>query len=820
MLVKLILEQYVPLLSSGIEKVELSLSHMITLFISKNGAGKTAVLKEVNPFPPENGSYEEGGRKYYEEIIGANHYILDSYTGKGNGHSFLLNGKELNPNGTYLGQKELVEKHWQLSVGMNRVLNGLRTLDLLSAMSPTRRKDILMEVYPNNTDYALGVFNKLRIERNGLKATIKNQLDRYTEENRKLKEIAEVGTESLELRIKGIDEELKESLLVRGSLEQFSTDPNMDSNIAKFNRLVDQLSVNKLVNNVHTLPEIESALDIADSLYWHHHDQANALKTLIAENSSGLEGMEDLLKDPEKYAHQAKSNEQDILNVSTEIDECKELLKDYPVFNDPSADCTHLEQITETFTSHLHRTELVSDGTLTGNQYKKYTVDQEFLSNSVRREKETLADMVHKLAHYENAETLECPECKHGFKVGVSPQDIISLKAQRDVLIEKIAKDEAHLEDLTTKVNRDADWFMGMNQLFRFVRENGHVNTLPQLVKDYDVGKVEPSRLINGLSLYTKLHGLQEKRKLFLEEQQLIETRIGLLDKSNLKFVAEYIANLEKDLVIEDNKIAFYKRKMESLKRNKNQINSYNQDLIDLKDLRENILEALGDGAKVSLRRRVDQRINLLSEEKEDYMVSLIKNRSLTAVVSSISDDINRMKRRVKIIDVWMDSLCPNKGIIGRLMGDFIRKVCNSVNVVLKQVWDTPLLLKPCSKDNGDLNYRFPVVVGEGKPNPDVSECSAGERDIIDWTFRFVLLGYHPNYPLFMDEVGVRLDEIKQSRFFNFVHQYTQEKSPRQLFLVSHYMAQYGLFKNPNIVALRYEGLTLTGEVNLDSIIT
>jgi hypothetical protein len=70
-----------------------------------------------------------------------------------------------------------------------------------------------------------------------------------------------------------------------------------------------------------------------------------------------------------------------------------------------------------------------------------------------------------------------------------------------------------------------------------------------------------------------------------------------------------------------------------------------------------------------------------------------------------------------------------------------------------------------------------------------------------------------------MDEVGVSFDEIKRGRFFNFIQEYTQGKNPRQLFMVSHYFGQYGILKNPNIIAFKYEGLTMPGEPNRNAVI-
>ena len=56
MLGRLILENYIPLLSSGITSVDMDLKSIINLFIAPNGVGKSSILRELNFQPAENGN--------------------------------------------------------------------------------------------------------------------------------------------------------------------------------------------------------------------------------------------------------------------------------------------------------------------------------------------------------------------------------------------------------------------------------------------------------------------------------------------------------------------------------------------------------------------------------------------------------------------------------------------------------------------------------------------------------------------------------------------------------------------------------------------
>jgi hypothetical protein len=819
MLEELILENYIPLLSSDIHKVELNTQHMVNLFISANGSGKTSILKEVNPMPPENSNYKNG-RKYAVWRFGGKRYIMDSYTGVGNGHSFKIDdGPELNTGGTYSAQRELVGIHcYGLDASLVKMFGGLRLADRLSVMSPARRKDIIMQVYPNNTDYALGVFNKLKTERNELKAAIKNQNGRWAEENRKLSFINECGVEVLEERIKGIESELREALMIRGSLNGIKLDSDLDLKVSQFKQLCDQLVVNRLSGQIFTENELKNMIDLNGRILDQHKEQAAILGGIISEHASHLDGMEEFLKDPDAFKEHAEHIKEDMTRLKTKIAEFDGGLSRLPVFSDPETPLEGLDHCADGLIAYLNRVTVASEQTLTGAIYKNYLTTQETLAASLRHYKQTLDDVSHKLAHYESAENVNCPDCSHEFKLGITPAELESLRQQKAALITRVDKIEQEQSVLLRKIENDADWYLSMNQLFSFIRENNHVRVLPELIKEFEVGKVASVRLLNALELFMKKAKLVGELKNLAEEESLLDARLALLDRNNVLDMAIYVANIEKDLVLENNKITHYKEKLMSQINTLKAIQSHKSDVQRLDALRHEIMSGLIDQGKYQFKSAVDDRISDLSEEKEHNLTSIIKSKSLTAVVQSISSDIERMKKRLVIVEVLMDGLCPNKGLIGKLMTDFIKAICGNMNAVLKDIWNTPLFIKPCSKDNGDLTYKFPVVKGEKDPTPDVADCSGGEMDIIDWAWRFVLLGYHKfPFPLLMDEVGIMLDEIKRGRFFNFIQEYVKKPGARQLFLVSHYFNQYGAFDSANFIALRYEGLTLAGEVNLHS---
>ena len=821
MLTRLILENYIPLLSSGITSIDLDLRSMINLIIAPNGIGKSNVLKEMNMLPAENGNYRSG-RKYVEWVKDKKTYKLDSRTGVGNGHSFKIDdGPELNTGGTYSAQKELVYNHFgKADGGLIKVLNGLKIVDRFSAMSANRRKEVILQIYPNDTEYALGVYNKLRQERNDLKSTIKKQIERHTEENRKLSMLNSCGVEELERRIKQADKDLQESLLLRGRLSAAKLDQGLTSKVDRHNFLVDKLAVNNLSGVQFSKEELENAFNTALGLLERYQDKANVLKGSIAENANMLEGLDDFVRNPGIFQEQAKHVDDDLKRTNEQLAKFDELLSNQPVFCDPETPTTNLEYVVTGFKEHLNRVVMLSDESLTSVKYKQYLLDQEHEGNKLRNLNTELEQSQHKLKHYQVADLIQCPDCTHTFKVGITQKDISDLQTAIKGLVERIERTKKKLSDLSDRIENDAEWYLSMNQLYGFIRENSHVRVLSELVREYSIGKAPSGPLCNVLDAFMCRVGAIAYRQTLLDEKKVVDGRLDLISKNNVLDIAAHVQSLEAELSRVNGFISHYKTRSSLLEDELKSIKNYERELNEIRELRAEIMEGMTNKVNVGLRDLVDTRVSELTGMKDEYLTSIINAKSLTAVVDSITSDINKMKGRLKTVEILMDGLCPNKGIIGKLMGDFINSLCGNINSVLKKIWNTTLYVKPCNKDNGDLNYKFPVVTGDGEPTPDISDCSAGEADAIDWAFRFVIAEYIGwPAPLIMDEVGVSFDEIKRGRFFNFIHEYTQGKNPRQLFMVSHYFGQYGILKDPNIIAFKYEGLTLPGVPNRNSVI-
>jgi len=819
MLIKLILENYIPLQKNGITYVELDLAHMVNLFVAQNGVGKTSILKEVNQLPPESADFDTGGRKYGEWKIEGKHYIFDSRTGVADGHSFKLNGEELNKGGTFMAQKELCWTHFKLDRPRARFLSGLKVYDLFSNLTPTRRKEILLWLYPNDTSMAMNVFNRLKTERNELKAVLKNQVSRYADESEKLKRITECGVEELENRIKFIDEDLRKSLLLRGSLEEYKINPLLRRKIEEFEMLSTALTVNKVSGFINTEDELVEGIEITERLISNYEENISSLQHTIGEHAGLLEGVEEYIQDPLLFQNQADQLETEINELKQSIKEHTTVLADQPVFGEEGYDFKGLELVYDSFVAQLHCVVNANDSSINGATYKQLENQLNQVNNRIREFEGKISAANHQLKHYDNAESVECPDCKRNFKVGVNDKDVLSLRKDVTLWGEAIQRMEKERDVLADRLDNDRSWYESMVALHQFCRLRSDVPCLSYLVKEFNVGKNEISNILNALRAFKGRFDATRRIESLLEEKDLIETRIGLMNRDNVLDVAAFVENWERELVVDQNRLRFYNRRLKTFNNRLLIIRNYAADLAKLEALKEEIFQSLLDEGYVKFRKQLDERISILTEEKEDYLRSIINSRSLSSVVESIHEEVQRLRKRLIIVETWMDRLCPNKGLIGKLLTDFIKTFCGNANAMIQSVWNTPLYVKPCNKANGDLTYKFPVVVGDSKPVPDISDCSLGQTGIIDFAVRLTALIYHGYFPLVMDEVGTNLDEVKRTRFFNFVRELAQKKDARQIFCVSHYLSSFGVFSNPNVVAMKHDGLTLPAEPNRNNTI-
>lgn len=820
MIIEFILEGFVPSLTSGIRKIHAKTKSDINIIIGSNGASKSSILRELNPFPPDSSKFVEGGKKDITLLHNGNTYHLVNTYGKEAGHIFEVNGVDLNTGNTATAQRMLAEQHFGMTQSMCKVLTGLHYQDLFTFMSPTKRKEFLMDLYPNDTTYAMGVFIKLKNEYNSLRGALKNQIARFAAEKLKLDAISKMNEAEMLHLVNSLDQEIRDHLLLLGSLQDSEEYPEIhkqrDIIIQKLNRIIGCKISNPNGFTKESLKSIinqnSRSLEIAKS-------KQEYLSRTFAELQEQV-SMINVNQDPKQLEARIKLLEGEITRYNDTKENTLRILNDHPTLLN-NRDTVGFISAIQTFEDHVNTMVLSSTPELTGIQYARYIEDADKLGNERTKTKQMLETKQHQLAHYNSVESINCPDCKHAFKVGVTEKDIYLIKNDIDGLEKMILKYDDRIQELEKKIDNDREWFQRMGELMNWIKRQ-HLTQFPlqDLINEYSIGKIEGSHIREGIVSLIKYNDAYLLSEQYDKEKVILESQLLLLKQNYIGGLIEKIKLTEEDLIWQNQSVRLLTHQILRHKLILTDIVQYEDDCLHFKLSMKDYASRVQKHLRFSLKRNVTDIVTEKTSQKNSLMSEIIHNKSISSVVESIDKDIQRLKRRIRIVKSLMDGICPNKGLIGKLMSDFIKVFCGNMNAIIKEFSHIPLLIKPCTKENGDLTYKFPVINGVNTENSDISECSAGESEILNFVSRKVGMRYKPNWlPLFMDEVGAFLDEINRTRFFEYIQKSMADKEHDQLFMISHYVAQHGIFHDPNIIGIKYEGLTVNGKVNINTTI-
>ena len=141
------------------------------VIVGTNGSGKSSLLYELSAMPANHRMYDAGGMKKITIEHKGSIYELTSDFSKGNSHSFIKDGVELNTGtGTYSVQLELVYRHFKLNAKVHELILGQKRF---SSMSVAERRQWFTELADADYSYAIGVYNSLKERMRDISGAIK-----------------------------------------------------------------------------------------------------------------------------------------------------------------------------------------------------------------------------------------------------------------------------------------------------------------------------------------------------------------------------------------------------------------------------------------------------------------------------------------------------------------------------------------------------------------------------------------------------------------------------------------------------------------------
>ena len=827
MLEKLIIKGYIPLKKKGTNSIEMNVKSIFNIILGRNGYGKTSLLRMLNPFPPDNGDFEEGGYKEIHYRIKNNYFILTSTTGKKSNHSFKLNNKELNEGGTLLVQRDLVKHYFNLTNEVKNVLTGLDRQDNFSALTTQRRKNVLMEVNPNDTKYGLKIFDKARVALNQTKGALKHQRQRLAVEMKRQIELKSLTQEELQEEINKLDTTIKSALLLHGSLSSIE-DPDIKSITSKLGDVASRLLGNTS-KTLYTASYYVQRMERIQTYIGREKEYENGLQALLRDvtekvnNFNIPDGM--TLKGYEEKIQEA---EQFITELLNERNNLESLIRKESFFDNDDWKEDQFKSVLSDFHNLIQNVEVTEDKQLTAQGYSSTQKTLEEWNRKVTATQNEINHIVHTLKHFENAESVECPDCNKKFKVGFEKIDPNKLKINLEALTGRLEKEKEEVKRLSDYLERNEGWFETMGNLMRWMKHTSNSRYLLEVIREYDVGKVSQSVLQNVLRMMGEWFSIDKRYDEVIARQSTLKAQYRLMSESDIGSLNEQYDKLSIALGKTQKNIRRYREQYNQLEAGLELIKEDQALQEAYRNLFDDLQEQLVIKGKYKIKRRVGEVLNLLTPQKDKLLADLIRAESLNSVISSIEDNIVDLEKREKHLKVIVDGLSPVKGLIGKLMVDFLNSLCANVNAAIEPIWTDPLQLQSChieGEDELDLDYKFPFTSGvNSKPTEDISKGSGGEKEIIDFMIRRVLLRYKGEQcgiPLIMDEVGITFDELHRSRFIGQIQNELRMDKLPQTFMISHYVNQYGSFndRDCNIIALNTKGLHVPEQLNKNTLI-
>lgn len=763
---------------SGVDNFEFEPKNGINIFTDRNGAGKSSLLSQLNPLPPERKDFKDDGYKVIEIIHQGHNYII---TSKGLKHSILKDGEELNPGGTRKVQLELIENIFNIDPHTLNVVNGNNPFTL---MSPSERKKWLTEISTVDYSYAISIYQKLLERRRDLTAWVKLNTEKTLNIQNYLNSV-----EDYETIIKQ-DTSIKE--FIESLLREYIPIQSRDD-------VTDILEQIKRKNSEFLKYEYLLTIDLNKT----QEDRQKLLEELNVKQHTLKEYLV-------KFDQLKKNGDKDLLNsLEKKRDEIKDKIK-----NKPSTwTLNNLEDIFDHFKNKLDMLqnayrEMTNNGVDVNLDVDK--LEQDIVNKRVFISK--IEDGLNKhnniLNEFNSVQNVKLPSCS---SCG-SPYDIKSL----------IDTTTSNVQTLKSRLELEQKELRRMYAIKNaFLRRKYIIDNIrvmmdsDEYIKDaFKLATLDIPKEVNLCSIETTIevisiaYGLVKEVYVpsLLELEDINKKIIPLLEQSLLD--RQQKDELMKSLSLQ---IETLTDNINNIKARITTIDNITRDFNSLFSLREEIKGLL---KKLNIERKnmrvkfennyIETTVNKLKEKNIENVKILEQYRSSQLELEKLKKEKDSYEKQIIVVSKLLDILSPSSGLIAKSINSFLGVFINDMNSIINSVWSYKMKILPCDLFEGDdLDYKFKVEVNDDFVVEDIIKLSSSMREIVDLAFRLVFIKYknYEQIPIILDEFGRTMDKDHRVSAFNMIDQVICSNF-EQVFLVSHFEEMYGRFKNAHFASI------------------
>lgn len=778
---------------SDIEIFEHDFSNKLVGIIGQNGSGKSSLLRELSPLPANKENfYSDGYKEIHITKSGKEYKLISDFTTTAK-YYFICDGEELNNSNLISIQKELVMKHFSLTDEIFEILIGLNNFTTLTAI---QRKKLFNNITHINIDALIDRYEKYKTELKLQESVLKIQTNSFTSEQEKL-----LNPEKYESLLKEkitINEELNllidiKSFLIKTRIESCK---DIDVNYDEF------IKLNSLIKDF-----ISSNYTYITS---YPQDSLDELKELFTKDKNSIEielsklyyRLNLLLKDLDNLD---KNSGRNVEEIQKQIDDTTERNRrintnlDFIKYHD-GMDVSSIKSCFERLDSRLNDTLT----TLESNENKKYTKDKheslDTLKTSLTAEIKDISNSLNKLLgkkeEIENVKTklgveTQCPSCNHKFFPLLNGKYDEIIDKQISAYEEKLTSKNKELKNTTDELNQSSEYFTKLKVIQELSTTTRELKFFWDYVKSSNLIFTDPKR-VDGLIKQSidELNAcltIEENNKTIASLRGMLKTARNATELTKEEINNEVsLLDLEIHLHIS--------RKDELLKQLKDiEISrKVHTRLNDLYNLRDKLYLATQDSISNSV---IDNLLESYSSEITkcklkllDVETSLTSYDRTTNILEKYQADINETKETIFVLNCLISELSPKNGLIAKIVGNYLNNIIAFLNSVIQSVMEYKLEIELINLEENILDYKFRFKVENKITVSDISKASSGMKEVIDNSFKLVfykLLGLE-NYPLYLDEFGVRLDTQHKTKIHNLIFKFINGGEFSQIFLITH----------------------------------
>jgi energy-coupling factor transporter ATP-binding protein EcfA2 len=800
---------------NSFKRVHFKFNKIVQVIIGTNGSGKSSIFAELSPMPGEPKNFTKDGKKRIVYRHRGKRYILTS-TFDPPRHSFMIEGEldDLNPGATITEQKKLVKQHFGIDANTHQICTGENPFD---RMGSEARKECFRLLSDANFDFAISVYNRVKTASRDVIGALKLARNKLVAQTAKMMPREELDA------LKAECEELYKIVELLIENRNSPTAPLQETD----NAIGDMLSGMERDSNllIRSIREVERllALNIVDD-----PKNASNVEYFVNQKLQELRTRRDALyTESKRYQENIELYEKtklfQVATISTELERLKaerEKLTGQLIYNfqcpEPTEFIVQLEQLAPELTNLSQEISINEKSErFTRDSYRAMVEERDRHRQAIANLSADNRHWEERVAHHDqhkDSPEVTCPKCDHTWQPFYNEHAIAEIKLKIVKAENEISFKTQLIADLEVKIEEFNNWVRHLEAIKDLSRRYGVFNDLWNLILKKEVIYEQPRTVGLILSKYkSDLYAQQAIEKIDQQEREerekleLASNSQGI-DYNNSVVGLKYITDEMHHIANEETRLNAIKDNARSLTTNTRRVAELSSKLAN----DEKSLDALVERHVEDMRRIMYN--NILRSFSSDLAVkekAINDERLNEGAIKALEQEIKSLEDHSEAYKLVLKELSPTEGIIAEGLFGYMKLFVRKWNRFISTVWTYPLVIQPCSPEEGklELNYKFPIMVNDSRPEStreDVAKGSSSMREIINLGF---VIGYMKsmgleNGQLFLDEFGKAMDPIHKHMTSRMVSTIVENEKFSQIFLISHDVAQYNAVDNAEVCIL------------------